>query len=571
MNLRDPQERLFLLLAIFIGLFSGSAVVCFRVVIEWVRIALLGSALRPDPLRTVLVPTVAGLVIGLLVAYVFPFARGSGVNQTKAALYIYDGYIAFPTVVGKFLTSSLAIGSGHSLGPEDPSLQIGAGLASTVARGLKLSRDKVRLIAPLGAAAGLSAAFNSPIAAVLFVIEEVIGRWSAGVLGAVILSAAAGVVSAQWFLGGAPLFRVPAVAFVHPAELLGYAALGIIGGLAAVLFLKIVLAARPRLFAAPRAVRVAQPALAGLAIGTVGLWFPQVMGAGYETVDQAVHGQFTWQLLATLAALKLVATALSFSTGTPGGLFAPTLFMGAMLGGAVGGLQRTLLPELTGPVGVYALVGMGTLFAGILRAPMTSVFMILELTGNYTIILPVMVSNTIAYLVSRNLQPVPIFDALSRQEGLDLPSMEEQRDLAVLRVEDAMRPWAGTILPVTATVSQVMELSGGEALVLLGGDGLRWHAVRREQLRRLAEEGQQQRTAADAENRLAHLHPDQPLESALRLLRDSPVLPVVHRADFGQLVGVVALEDVLRAYRADRRSADRGPAAEVRAGALKSR
>src|SRR5437764_8189689 len=164
------------------------------------------------------------------------------------------------------------------------------------------------------------------------------------------------------------------------------------------------------------------------------------MGAGYQAMDQAMHSQFAWKMLLLLALFKIIATTLSFSSGTPGGMFAPTLFIGAMLGGAVGGVERLLFPHLTGSIGTYALVGMGVLFAGFLRVPMTSVFMVLEVSGNYSIIVPVILANTLAYLISRNLQPIPIFDMLSKQDGLDLPSMEEQREERVLRVEDAMRP-----------------------------------------------------------------------------------------------------------------------------------
>jgi CIC family chloride channel protein len=183
------EEPFFLLMAIFIGILSGLVVVCFRITYESTRLWLFGSSLAPHGPRVIAVPAIAGLVLAFLLIYLFPRIRGSGVNQTKAALYIYDGYIPFQTVIGKFIGSALAIGSGQSLGPEDPSLQIGAGIASALGRKLRLSREKMRLIAPVGAAAGLAAAFNAPISAVLFVIEEVIGRWSAGVLGAVVLSA----------------------------------------------------------------------------------------------------------------------------------------------------------------------------------------------------------------------------------------------------------------------------------------------------------------------------------------------------------------------------------------------
>src|SRR5581483_9557737 len=177
------EERFFLILSVFIGLFSGLAVVCFRLAIDWGRISLLGPAPAPHSLRVLFAPALVSLLIAIIVIHIFPLARGSGVNQTKAALYIFNGYIPFRTAVGKFITAALAIGAGHSLGPEDPSLQIGASLASALGRRLELSREKLRLLAPVGAAAGLAAAFNAPISAVLFVIEEVIGRWSAGILG----------------------------------------------------------------------------------------------------------------------------------------------------------------------------------------------------------------------------------------------------------------------------------------------------------------------------------------------------------------------------------------------------
>ena len=331
------EERFFLILSVFIGIFSGLAVVCFRFAIDWCRIYLLGSGYQLSTARLLLAPSLAGLVIAVLVIHVFPLARGSGVNQTKAALYIYNGYIPLKTAVGKFITSALAIGSGHSLGPEDPSLQIGASLASALGRKLHLSRDRMRLIAPVGAAAGLAAAFNAPISAVLFVIEEVIGRWTAGILGSVVLSAVSSVVVMRWFLGSESLFRIPPVELKRPSELIAYAVLGVVGGFASVAFSGGIAYLRPRFKALPQWTQYFQPAVAGLLIGLIAvLGAPQVMGAGYEYIDEAMHGQFTWQMLAILAGLKIVATLLSFASGTPGGMFAPTLFIGAMLGAAVG-------------------------------------------------------------------------------------------------------------------------------------------------------------------------------------------------------------------------------------------
>jgi CIC family chloride channel protein len=548
------EERLFLVLSVFIGIFSGLAVVCFRFAIDWCRIYLLGSGFTLSPTRMLLAPSLAGLVIAVLVIHVFPLARGSGVNQTKAALYIYNGYIPLRTAIGKFITAALAIGSGHSLGPEDPSLQIGASLASALGRRMKLSRDRMRLIAPVGAAAGLAAAFNAPISAVLFVIEEVIGRWTAGILGSVVLSAVSSVIVMRWFLGSESLFRIPAVQLERPSELIAYSILGVVGGFASVAFSSGIATLRQWCNALPRWTQYFQPAVAGLLIGVIAvLGAPQVMGAGYVYIDEAMHGQFTWQMLAILAGLKIVATLLSFVSGTPGGMFAPTLFIGAMLGAAVGGAEHVLLPHLTGSPGTYALVGMGVLFAGFLRVPMTSVFMVLEVSGNYSIIVPVMVANTFSYLISRGLQPVPIFDVLTRQDGLDLPSMEEQREEGILRVEDAMHPPADPVLDAEETLERAFqrldEKSPDILLVRLNPTG--WSSVAKQELEIMIKEGKGGETLSSvlAGRQIPYLHPDHPLETALRYVERYPLVPVVNRADFRKLEGVISEHDVLSRYR----------------------
>jgi CIC family chloride channel protein len=490
-------------------------------------------------------------------------------------LYIRNGYISFRTVIGKFLLSALAIGSGHSLGPEDPSLQIGAGVASLISRRFDMSKEKLRIFAPIGAAAGLAAAFNAPISAILFVIEEVIGQWSAAVLGSIVLSAVSSVVVARSFWGPEPMFRIPAVTLRDARELLAYAVLGIAGGFAALLFAKSLSFLRPRLRSQPEWSQMLQPALAGLLVGGIGYFgLTQVMGAGYQAIDQAMHSQFAWKMLLVLALFKIIATTLSFSSGTPGGMFAPTLFIGAMLGAAVGSFEKIYFPHLTGSIGSYALVGMGVLFAAFLRAPLTSVFMVLEVSGNYSIVLPVILANTIAYLISRGLQPVPIFEELTHQDGLYLPSMEELREESNLRLEDALQPvtvpvmqGSESIADAARSFAQYETTKAAHVILIQCGDGL-WYAARKEELETLfsnstaANSGEshtadaQQPTQTIEEHlgaeRTPILFPDLPLSSALPHFHRWPLLPVTNRAMRGSLEGVVSLQDVLNRYQQQR-------------------
>jgi CIC family chloride channel protein len=285
-----------------------------------------------------------------------------------------------------------------------------------------------------------------------------------------------------------------------------------------------------------------------------------------------MHSQFTWRMLLVLALFKIIATTLSFSSGTPGGMFAPTLFIGAMLGAAVGTFEKMYFPHLTGSIGSYALVGMGVLFAAFLRAPLTSVFMVMEVSGNYSIVLPVILANAIAYVISRVLQPVPIFEELTHQDGLYLPSMEELREESNLRLEDALQPvnvpvlqGSETLTDAIKSLAQYEDSKTAPVVLIHGSDGL-WYAARREELEALGSDankaisgdspdvtsaGRATTTLEQAlgSERTPILFPDLPLSSALPHFQRWPLLPITNRAMRGSLEGAVSLQDVLNRYQ----------------------
>jgi chloride channel protein, CIC family len=256
---------------------------------------------------------------------------------------------------------------------------------------------------------------------VIFALEEIIGDMNATLLGSTVVASVASVSVERAILGNEPLFHVPTYHLVHPAELVAYAILGVVGGLLSLAFCKLLLGFRGGFRRLPEATQMFQPAIGGVAIGALLLVAPQVMGVGYEYVDQALNGGLVFKAFATLCVFKLAATIISYASGNAGGIFAPSLFIGAMAGGAVGTVVHNFAPFPTGDVGAYALVGMGTLFAGIVRAPMTSVFMIFEITQDYQILVPLMVANLLSFVISRRFQSAPLYHALLEQDGIHLP------------------------------------------------------------------------------------------------------------------------------------------------------
>ena len=544
--LHERQEQVFLVLTLLIGALVGATVVAFILLTE-----RFGARLYPAngaALRRLLVPVVGSLGMGYLLYRFFPDARGSGVPQTKAALFAREGRITLGTVFGKFFCTSATLASGIPLGREGPAVQVGAGIASVLGRTLGLHPEKVKALVPVGAAAAIAAAFNTPLAAVLFALEEVVGDLHAPVLGSVVLASATSWAMLRLLLGNNPLFQVPQYQLVSPAEFGVYAVLGVAGGLVSVAFTKLLLGMRERFLRFPRKTVWFQPVAGGLVVGVMGWFAPQVLGVGYKYVGDALNGGMALRLMVLLLVLKLLAVTCSYGSGNAGGIFGPSLFLGAMLGGIVGTVAHRLVPAYVASPGAYALVGMGAAFAGIVRTPMTSVVMIFETTRDYAVIVPLMISNLISFFISSRLQRTPIYEELARQDGIHLPTAESrQREGQVL---EAMRAATEVLAP---------EMTVQEALEKAHSSNFRTWPVSDERgvvgvvsLSKLQQAGAATTRLSELiDPRIfPHVHADHSLHLALERMGATQldVLPVVSRADVRKLEGIITLRDVLDLY-----------------------
>jgi CIC family chloride channel protein len=554
-HLQQREEQVFLLLSLLIGALTGLAVVAFIVVTErlGMRLYPVGSAAW----RRVLIPVAGSLAMGVLLYRYFPYARGSGVPQTKAALFARDGFISLRTVLGKFFCTATTLASGIPLGREGPSVQVGAGIGSVLGRWLGLRPEKVKALIPVGAAAAIAAAFNTPMAAVLFSLEEVVGDMHAPILGSVVLASATSWAVLRLLLGNNPLFKVPQYTLVHPLELAIYAVLGIAGGFLSVAFTRLLLEMRKFFLKLPKRTQWWHPVVGGVTVGLMGWFVPQVLGVGYSYVGSALNGTMALKLMLLLVVLKLFGVTISYASGNAGGIFGPALFLGAMLGGVIGTVAHNLLPGYTATPGAYALVGMGALFAGIVRAPMTSVLMIFEMTRDYAVIVPLMIANLTSFFISSRFQKQPIYDALALQDGIHLPRHSTRNEPNQRTVLQIMRK-TPEILLAEMRVQDVIEQTRASKLrtwpvaekdYFLG-------MLARETLECALVDGRKEQPLKDLVETLQvpHLHTDQALHLALERMSKHhlDVLPVVHRADLHKLEGVVTLPDVLDAYGIDR-------------------
>lgn len=440
------HERVFSLsLAVVIGVAAGFAGVGVEYLIHWLRAVFEMMPQWADVLvgwpwlGIVLMPVVGGFLVGPMIHRFAPEARGHGVPEVMAAVLTKGGFIRRRVALVKALASAITIASGGSVGREGPIVQIGSSVGSTLGHLLHLPPRNMRTLVACGAAGGIAATFNAPIAGALFAVEIILGDFGFVQLGPIITSAVTATVVSRGMMGDFAAFVVPVYELRNPFELVPYVGLGVLCGLIAVIFIRL-LDGMEILFDQKLPLHEAlRPALGGLFVGIIGLGFPQVFGVGYDALNSALHGELPFTLLAGLVALKLLATTITLASGGSGGIFAPSLFLGAMVGGVVGHAANFAFPGFTASSGAYALVGMAAMVGATTHAPITAIVIIFELTNDYKIILPLMITTIIAVLTSSTLYRDSIYTHKLRRKGIDLDRGLETNLLKNVYVRDVMR------------------------------------------------------------------------------------------------------------------------------------
>lgn len=541
-----------------VGVGAGLAAVVFRWLIAFFTRIAFGGAERAlwflGPYQVILVPALGGLLVGPLVYFFAREAKGHGVPEVMEAVALRGGRIRPVVAVVKAIASSICIGSGGSVGREGPIVQIGSALGSTLGQALRLPDQRMRTLVACGAAGGIAATFNAPIAGVIFALEIILREFSAGYFSMVVVAAVTSNVLRRAFLGNVPAFRVPPYSLVSPWELLFYTLLGLLAALVAVAFI-FLLYRMEDIFEAWKFPEYAKPVAGGLGVGVVGVYAPEVFGVGYETIETALHGEEIVATMLGLMALKLVATSLTLASGGSGGIFAPSLFLGAMLGGAFGSLVHEWMPTLTASPGAYALVAMGAVFAGAARAPITAVLILFEMTQDYRIIIPLMFATGVSTLVAARLSRDDIYTSKVKRKGIDLDARNDFNLMRSIRVSEAMTPASElvTVRPdmTFEPLSQLFQTTHSHGFAVLDERGDFIGVVALSDLERAFKRRQTAGTVRDiCTTRVVTAFLDDSLERITGHIgsRDVGRVPVVDRYDRRRLLGMVHRADIIRSY-----------------------
>jgi CIC family chloride channel protein len=549
-------------LGIVVGAGAGAGAVLFRYLILWVTELATGRHDYSHAGRIasphlpglgiyflLLVPVVGGLIYGPLIDRFAKEARGHGVPEVMFAVAERGGRISPAVAVVKSLASALCIGTGGSVGREGPIVQIGSALGSTIGQRLRLPESRLRLMVACGAAGGISATFNAPIAGVFFGLEMILRDFATESFGIVVLSSVTADVIGRAAFGNQPFLPLPTFTISSSWDYLLYALLGVVAAFVGVAFIRVLYGMEDvfdRWWPGPMWLR---PATGGLLLGGLLLALPQMYGVGYPVLEAGIEGNYHGGFLIVLLAGKLLAVSLTIAIGGSGGVFAPSLFMGAMLGTAYGDLAHLVFPGAAGPAGAYGLIGMGAVFAGAARAPITAVLIIFELTGDYRIVLPLMVAIVLAAGMSNLLSVDTIYTLKLRRRGIDLQRSRATNAMTLLTVRDAMRPVPDPLRQPTP-LEEILERFNREdvdALPVVDDSGRYRGTVTAVQLEAGARDDAVEATAGELAVLSPTVRAEQTLDDALRVLvgNDRSGVPVI---DGAVVAGWLTHRDVLRAY-----------------------
>lgn len=553
-------------LAIAVGLVAGGGAIAFRELIQGVTWLFSGTtdysavAGAPNPHLpalgrwfVVLAPVVGGLLYGPLVALLAPEAKGHGVPEVMLAVARHGGRIRPRVSIVKAFASALCIGSGGSVGREGPIVQIGSSFGSTLGQLLRASEPRTRLLVACGAAGGISATFNAPLAGAFFAMEVILREWEGGMFGAVVLASVTADAVGRLAFGDAAFLQLPAFGVHSLAEYPLYAALGLLAAVVGVAFIRVLYGAEDLFDRLWRWPEWARPAVGGVLLGLLLLVVPEMYGVGYPVMDGVVRGHELLWFVVVLLVAKLVATSLTMAIGGSGGVFAPSLFMGAMLGSAYGRVVHAVLPGLTAPAGAYGIVGMAAVFAASARAPITAVLVIFEMTGDYSVILPLMAAVAIATGAANVLSRETIYTLKLVRRGIDILGGRDRTRMQAIPVGRAMSPLPDPLAagaPLSAAAERFAR-TGRTSLPVVEDDGVLFGIVRLEDVeRRLGEEPGDALAAREVAHAAAELRTSDSLEDAVALFARTgeDALPVLADGAPRRLVGWLTQRDVVAAY-----------------------
>ena len=559
-RLRISDQAFLILLAVIVGLVVGGGSFLFEKMLEFSNAffwEILPKWLGENKLWIVLTPCLGAF---LLVPFILLFpvdATKDGVPATMEAVALNNGLMRWSNSFLRMFMSAITLGSGGSGGSEGPIIQIGSSLASGVGQFLRVSGNRLRVIVACGAAAGLASIFNAPIAGVLFALEVVLGEFNVHSFSPIVISSVIATAFSRAYLKTGNVLTVLPYELHSAWEIIFYAVMGTVAGLISVGFIRWMQIAEQFFHHKVRLPRAVKPALGGLLVGGIGLFYPQIFGYSYVPITEAIYGQFVLSTLLTLVVLKIVATGFTIGSGGSGGILCPSLFLGAVLGSACGDIFNRFFPHIVVTPGAYGVVGMGAMLGAVVQAPMTAIIMVFELTNAYTVILPMMTSCIVATLVQKSILQGSIYTLSLARRGIDIEAGREMGILSSLQVKDIME-FQFIKIPAHATYDAVLKrclTNAGNYLYIVNDDDNLDGVVSFSDLKEFVfEEGLKDIVLARdlANQNVVYVTPDESLASALNKFSfiDMEQLPVVEANGTSRIIkGIITRNHLLKAYR----------------------